>query len=374
MEERSMKILILSRYTRLGASSRLRLYQFIPHWEDAGIDCVVHPLLNDRYLQELYDKKGVSKVNLLKGYLSALKRVCLAGRYDLVVIEKEVFPFLPPLAEWWLNLRGVPYIVDYDDAIFHNYDLSPRKSVRFLLGGKIASVMRRAAVVVCGNEYLAEYARTAGAREVIRIPTVVDTRRYTPVVGHTTSRPVVIGWMGSPMTSKYLKTLQPALASLASRHGIRLHLVGASEGIGLGASEAVLPWSEDTEASLIRAFDIGIMPLEDSPWEKGKCGYKLIQYMGCGLPVVGSPVGVNREIIREGINGFAPGTEAEWTSALDRLIRDPELRLRMGRAGRDMVLEQYSLESAAQRWIGIFQTAINKRPHVRNIRNHSLSH
>jgi glycosyltransferase involved in cell wall biosynthesis len=375
MEEHSMKILILSRYTRLGASSRLRLYQFLPVWADAGITCVIHPLLNDQYLHALYGKKAASKTNLIRGYAATLKQVLFAGRYDLVVIEKEVFPFLPPLAEWWLRLRNIPYVVDYDDAIFHNYDQNTNGLVRFVLGKKIASVMRWAAVVVCGNEYLCDYARRAGVRKIGRIPTVIDTQKYTPAPRDTETGVVVIGWMGSPMTAKYVKTLRPVLAALASRYGIRLHLVGAAEGIGLGASETVLPWSEAGEAALIGAFDIGIMPLEDSPWERGKCGYKLIQYMGCGLPVVGSPVGVNREIIREGINGFAPDTEAEWAKALETLILDKALRLRMGQAGRKMVLETYALQTAARQWINIFQhiIAVKNQPHVRDIRDHSLS-
>jgi glycosyltransferase involved in cell wall biosynthesis len=353
-----LTILILCRYSRLGASSRLRFYQFIPRLEEAGITCIIHPLLNDSYLHEFYGKKGISKRNLLGRYVSMMRTLGGAPRFDLVLIEKEIFPFLPPFAEWWLNLRHIPYIVDYDDAIFHNYDLHPNGFVRALLGRKIATVMRRAVSAVCGNAYLGEYARLAGARRITLIPTVIDTDKYVPRVGRPEG-PVIIGWIGSPSSLKYLRSLLPLLRGLVDTYGVRVHIVGAKEGIGLGKGESVLEWSEDTEADLIAGFDIGIMPLEDSPWERGKCGYKLIQYMGCGLPVVGSPVGVNGDIIREGINGYKPGNAAAWKTALEALIGDASLRRRMGDKGRELVLERYSLDVGAKQWLEEIQ--IQKR-------------
>lgn len=344
-----MRILILTRYTRLGASSRMRFFQFVPKFEEAGISCDVHALLNDRYLEELYGPGPVSKINLLKCYLGMFRRLLTAGRYGLVLIEKEIFPFFPPLAEWWLSFRKIPYITDYDDAIFHNYDLHPRFVVRFLLGKKIAFIMRRSASVICGNGYLEAYGRRAGAASVKVIPTVIDPYRYR-ARGAGGDNPPIIGWIGSPSSLKYVQRLKPVLERLAARHAVELHLVGAGKGIGL-EREKVLPWSEAAEAGLIAAFDIGIMPLEDSPWEKGKCGYKLIQYMGCSLPVIGSPVGVNESIILEGINGFKPSDDDGWERALECLLGDGALRREMGARGREIVLDAYSLNHASAMWI-----------------------
>lgn len=366
-----MKILILSRYSRLGASSRLRLYQFIPYFEAKGITCVIQPLLNDRYLHELYSGAGVSKVNLLKGYYKVFLKLTDVKAFDAVIIEKEIFPFLPPFAEWWLRVSKVPYIVDYDDAIFHNYDRHPNRLIRALLGRKIAYIMRHATAVICGNEYLAGYAREAGARRVIRVPTVIDTDRYgvrdrTAIAPADTSDrspvaapadrsdhapDVVIGWIGSPFSLKFLRGLRPVLQELLDDYPARVHIVGGKKGIGLGDREAVIDWSEEREVELIQGFDIGIMPLEDSPWERGKCGYKLIQYMGCGLPVVGSPVGANEEIIVEGQNGFKPSDESEWKEALRKLILSAPLRREMGHKGREMVEAAYSLNGAAEVWV-----------------------
>lgn len=341
----------------MGASSRLRLYQYIPYFEAQGIDCRIHPLFNDRYLQELYGNGRVSRGNLARCYWAMARQVYRAANYDLVLIEKEIFPFLPAWAERWLAWKRVPYVVDYDDAIFHNYDLHPQPLVRRLFKKKIAEVMRHAAAVTCGNHYLADYARRATER-VHLIPTVIEPERYVPKSGHA-PKEVVIGWIGSPTSMRYLAELKPVLEDLMREYPVRLHIVGGKKGIGLGERESVLDWSEDTETVLVGQFDIGVMPLHDSPWELGKCGYKLIQYMGCGLPVVGSPVGVNSDIIRDGDNGFLAATPEAWKTALSKLIRDPGLRLSMGRAGRRMVEEQYNTKAAGTLWMNILQPLKN---------------
>jgi glycosyltransferase involved in cell wall biosynthesis len=346
-----MKALVLPRYSRMGASSRLRFYQYLPGLESAGIACEVHPLLNDQYLEDFYAGRPTNMRNLLRCYWTIFQRLRGARKYDVILLEKEVFPFLPPLVEWWLNLKKVPFIVDYDDAIFHNYDKHPNKLIRFLFKRKIATVMRRSEVVVCGNPYLADYAHKAGARKIALIPTVIDTQKYLSERAGSLGQPLVIGWIGTPATVKYLWLVKPVLEDIASRYDVCIHIVGTKQGIGLGNLERVLDWSEEAEQGLIGAFDIGIMPLEDSPWERGKCGYKLIQYMGSGIPVVGSPVGVNEEIIDEGVNGFKPHGLENWTLALERLVRDVKLRKDMGQNGRRLVEKRYSLEKGLASWL-----------------------
>src|SRR5690606_11921506 len=177
------KILFLPRYSRMGASSRLRTYQYLPYLEAEGIEVRVAPFFNDRYLKALYSGKGISWTNVVRCYLRRLRLLFKASAYDGVVIEKELFPFLPSWAEWWLSRRGRGYIVDYDDAVFHNYDLHPRFWVRWLLGNKISKVMRYSRQVRAGNDYLKEKALLAGAKEVLVLPTVVDGDRYGPADG-----------------------------------------------------------------------------------------------------------------------------------------------------------------------------------------------
>jgi glycosyltransferase involved in cell wall biosynthesis len=344
-----LKILFFTRYTRLGASSRLRFYQFFPHLKDRKITIDVSPLFNEQYLTELYNRRGTSKWNIVKSYLKRTLDVLKAANYDLIVIEKELFPYFPATAEYLLSSFGVKYIVDYDDAIFHNYDTHPNKGIRVLLGKKIATVMRSSALVVAGNKYLHDYAVQSGAVNTCIIPTVIDTTKYVVKQSYSSSE-IVIGWIGSPSTLKYIETLKPILRDLSNRYPIKLHIVGGKSGVGLGEMEEVLDWSEEGEVEMIRNFDIGIMPLQDELWEYGKCGYKLIQYMGCAIPVIGSPIGVNDVIIQEGVNGFKPVDAIGWKNALEALIVDGGLRQSMGSNGRLIVEENYSLIRARKDW------------------------
>lgn len=348
-----MKVLLLTRYSRLGASSRVRFLQYISLIESKGWKVDAHPLFSDRYLHALY--RGQPRiVPIIAGYWRRLHALARARQYDLIWIEKEAFPFIPVLAEQILINSGVPYVVDYDDALFHRYDNHRNPVVRSLLGRKIDAVMRNAALVVAGNEYLAERARKAGARWVEIIPTVVDLTRYQ-VVPPVCNHPLVVGWVGSPSTSIYLRTIAFVFESLARGLDLRFVALGASEEAVKGLPIEVWPWSEATEVQLIQTFDIGIMPLVDSLWERGKCGYKLIQYMACGKPVIASPVGENKVIVEPGVNGFLADSNEEWLESIRVLQANPELRKAMGRAGREKVKNKYSLQSTAPKLILFFK-------------------
>ena len=340
-----MKVLLLSRYDRLGASSRLRSLQYLPYFQSLGWQVDPVPFFSQAYLRNLYAAQSTWKEVLL-AYVRRFKALTRAGRYDLVWIEKEVLPFFPAVAERILKALRIPYVVDYDDALFHRYDLHRLWPIRAVLGRKIDAVMRHASLVVAGNQYHVDRARGAGARRVEIVPTVIDLDRYPAPVprSETADRPLVVGWIGTPKTSCYLHPLKSVFASLQSRFNARFVAVGASkESLGDLPVEP-WPWTEATEVESISRFDIGIMPLDDSPWERGKCGYKLIQYMACGLPVVASPVGVNEQIVDHGSSGFLAGTSAAWAEALETLCAAANLRQQLGRAGRDKVEQTYCLQ------------------------------
>ncbi|MDN3667866.1 glycosyltransferase family 4 protein [Echinicola jeungdonensis] len=341
-----MKILFLPKYTRTGASSRLRTYQYIPLWEKAGHQCTVAPFFNDIYLEELYNKRKISKGNVWKCFWRRFGWVLRARQFDLVILEKELFPFFPAwLEKFWAGM-GVRYIVDYDDAIFHNYDQHPQARIRKLLGKKIDRVMKNSFMVWAGNSYLARRASVAGAKNIKILPTSVDLNRYDPA--HLNGkREIKIGWIGSPTTLRYLKGILPALEQLKEKHGFSLTIIANGEGVGFSGKEEKLVWEEQKEADYLSALDIGIMPLKHSPWEQGKCAYKLIQYMATGLPVVASPIGMNKTVVQPGINGFLAGSKEEWVDALSTLMEDKTLRQKMGKAGRKMVEEDYTL---AKNW------------------------
>jgi glycosyltransferase involved in cell wall biosynthesis len=269
--------------------------------------------------------------------------------YDLVWIEKELFPFLPAWGERMLRLLKTPYAVDYDDAVFHTYDTHPSALVRRLLVKKIDHVMQHAALVTAGNYYLVERARSAGAARVEYLPTVIDLDRYpTPTAApRDASEPVTIGWIGSPSTVRYLERVASVLRRIAGEMNVRIVVVGAKAGALPNGLAEYKEWSEDTEVAQVTRFDIGIMPLEDSPWERGKCGYKLIQYMACGKPVVASPVGINKDIVVHGGNGFLATSQAEWEHYLKVLVSDAGMRREMGSLGRRIVEERYCIQKTA---------------------------
>ena len=352
-----MKVLLLFRYGPLGASSRVRFLQYLPYFRSQGVEVKVKPLLSDSYLRALYNG-GSRWREVLKGYAGRILALFGARRFDVVIIEKELFPFMPAFAERLLGLIGVPYVVDYDDALFHRYDCHTNPWVRRLLGQKIDSVMRHAATVMAGNNYLAERAYRAGANRVEIIPTVVDTERYQPKQKAVGKVPIV-GWIGTPETSRYLKPLLPVFESLKNEMPVRFVAVGANPEDFEDTPVETLPWSEESEVKSLQQFDIGIMPLVDSPWERGKCGYKLIQYMACGVPVVASPVGVNREIVISDENGLFANAAEEWDKALRTLLNlDSEDRERMGVAGRARVEEWYSVQTQAPRFLDTLYAAV----------------
>lgn len=350
-----MRVLLLSRYGELGASSRVRFLQYLSYFRAHGADVSVAPLFPDAYVRSLYEG-GSRWWEVFSGYLRRVAVLLGARRFDVVIIEKELFPFMPAVAERLLCAVGVPCVVDYDDALFHRYDLHPSALVRRMLGGKIDAVMRHASAVLVGNAYLAERARQAGASRVELIPTVVDTERYQPRENPQHKTPV-IGWIGTPKTSQYLEPLLPVFETLQAEMPMRVVAVGARPEDFAGTPVETLPWSEATEVESIQQFDIGIMPLADSPWERGKCGYKLIQYMACGVPVVASPVGVNAVIVKPGENGLL-ARDDEWKQRLATLIENPELRRSYGFRGRKDVEEWYSLKIQAPRLLNTIRAAI----------------
>lgn len=349
------KMLVLSKYGQRAASTRYRFGQYFPALREAGFQPEISPLLDDDYLRATYEGR-LPLAALLRAGLRRWRDLLRAGEYSTVALNYEAFPYLPAIYERLLALQA-PLVLDLDDAIFHRYDMNPL--LRPLLGRKIARVAALSRVAIAGNAYLAEHLRAGTAAlgretDVRVIPTVVDTSLYRPAPKAAGSPPV-IGWIGSPSTAAYLAPVLPVLRELCAGGRARLVIVGAGKAASLqeGAGAELRDWSEHKEIADVQSFDIGIMPLPDDPWSRGKCGFKLIQYMACGLPVVASPVGVNREIVTEG-TGFLASTPQEWKAALERLVGSAELRAGLGAAGRARAEADYSLH----RWSWSFVRAV----------------
>ncbi|MBU0742291.1 glycosyltransferase family 4 protein [bacterium] len=341
-----MKVLFLTRYGPRGASSRYRTYQYLPKLREAGIDGDVLPLLDDSYLRRRYKGASGNVFEVAAAYIKRALKVGDAGGYDLVWAEKELFPWLPApleLASW---PRGVPVVLDYDDAMHHRYGRHGQAIVRGMLGGKIPKLIACSAAVVVGNAYLAEYARSNGANRVEVIPTVVDVAGYRKKQSYATES-LKMCWIGSPVTSKYLAMIAGPLRRFAEKHSCELVLIGGGDLDLKGVPVKHVDWAPDTEAEAIRNCDVGLMPLPDDPWERGKCGLKLIQYMAAGLPIIASPIGINNDIVEDGVNGFLASGDEQWIACIEELNASESLRSGFGEQGRRKVEKYYDLSVTA---------------------------
>jgi glycosyltransferase involved in cell wall biosynthesis len=252
----------------------------------------------------------------------------------------------------------IPYVVDYDDAVFHRYDMNPNPVIRMFLKDKIDHVMRNSKLVIVGNQYLAERAIGAGANRVEILPSVVDVSQY--ILKQHRIQPVPrVGWIGSPVTVPNLDLIRDALNTLNLETSFRIVLMGAGSTNPFPDMPTTrLFWSEETELSIGQEFDIGVMPLLDGPFERGKCGYKLVQYMAGGIPVIASPVGVNRQMVEPGINGYLAESTNDWAITLRELMNNIQKSNEMGLAGRQKAEQKYNLQVTAPRLMKLLSSAI----------------
>ncbi len=344
----------------MGASTRLRTLQYLPCLQQAGLDVTVQALLDDAQLQARYQQGRYGRWALLQAYAKRIQALMSRHAFDVLWVEKEALPWWPLWAERAL-LRGVPYVLDYDDADFHHYDMHRLAGVRSLFGRRLDGLMANSSLVVAGNRYLAQRAHDAGAPWVEIVPTVIDLDRY-PVPGAT--QPVApdglprVVWIGSPSTAKYLQLIAGPLQALAQRLPFVLRVIGGGAVNIPGVQTEAVDWSEATEVQALQSADVGVMPLEDTPWERGKCGYKLIQYMACGLPVIASAVSANNDILAHGQTGMLARTAQDWLESLETLLGDADLRQRMGAAGRARVEDSYCVQQTGPKLAELLKRTI----------------
>ncbi len=343
-------------------SQRFRIEQWEPLLRARGVEITFKPFETKELNAVLY-KHGqlAEKLRLvLKSFSRRFSEVRAAREYDAVYVLREAALLGPPLFERWIARTGVPFIFDFDDAVFVPY-VSPSNGYLSYLKfpGKTRSICRLAAHVMAGNEYLADYAREVNDRVTI-VPTTIDTAKYTVEPRAGENEMPVIGWSGSYSTAQHLSTLRGALQRLARQEHFLLRVIGAPGFKIDDVNIETLPWRPETEVAELRTFDIGVMPLPDDQWSRGKCGLKALQYMAVGVPTVCSPVGVNTEIIQDDENGLIASTEDEWVEKLTRLLRSAELRQRLGRAGRATVDARYSASVQAPRVFQIIESVVRE--------------
>lgn len=358
------KILFLTAYPIEDASCRYRVYQFLPYFERAGYECTVSAFCSAELFSALKFSGRIRKkiAGTLRCAVQRLLQLADISKFDFIVIHREAFPFLTPLVENWVLRRHQKVIFSFDDAIYAGHSdvahLNHPTLYRWKHGRRYDEVIRRCTHVIAGNRILAEYARRFNSGVSV-IPTVVDCRQYplrAGAEGAQSSRPMTIGWMGSRSTAPYLSLVESALRRLAHAYpgGVCFRFIGHPAYAPNIPYSHSLPFELEREIQDLHSIDIGLMPLPDTEWTRGKCAFKAIQYMASGIPVVASPVGITPDLIQHGVNGLLASSSDDWFRELERLICDRELRARIAFAGRKTVEQSYSLEKWAPRFVSLF--------------------
>jgi glycosyltransferase involved in cell wall biosynthesis len=358
-----LKVLALSPIPEEGAGCRFRVAQYIPYLREAGFDVTVSPFYSREYFGFVY--RPGNYLRKAAGFLALtwrrIRELLSIRQYDLVLLYREAIPIGPIFVERWIHRLGIPIVYDFDDAIFMRAVSPANRAFSFLKNPRrVAEILKVSDEVSVGNEFLAAYARQFNPHVTV-IPTAVDTNKFVPRSDppRAEGRRLVIGWIGSPTTFQYLESLKDVLAEVAARHPFTLNVSGAGGPVNFAGVEVrEVPWSMADEVSLFNTCDIGVYPLTDDDWSRGKCGFKAIQCMACGVPVVAAAVGVNREIITHGVDGMLAGTRQEWVDHLSRLLTDAELRRRLALAGRRTIQARYSLDVTAPRLAGVLRSAL----------------
>lgn len=358
--ERESRILFLVPYpVKRAPSQRFRVELFEPALKEANIKYTISSFLDEQTWDILYSKGSSLKkaLGIIKGFLRRTKNVLWDVRkYSHVFIHREASPLGPPVFEWVLaKLWRKKVIYDFDDAIWIPNTSNENKIAALLKANwKVKYICQWANTVVAGNKFLCEFARLHN-KNVVCIPTVVDTEKGHNKIKEHREDTIVIGWTGSHSTLPFLEQILPVLQDLYKEIPFTL-LVIANKKPGYDFPDLMfIPWKEETEIADLLNADIGIMPLTSDPWSEGKCGFKLIQYLSLGIPAVASPVGVNSTIIENGRNGFIANTPEEWKQHLLTLMKDLASRKEMGKAGREKMVNEYSVRSQKDTFLSLFR-------------------
>lgn len=317
-------------------SSRYRVLQYLPYLKQKGVKATV----------AIYPHGIRGSGKIYRGMRD----------YDVVFIQRKR-PH--PLFLYFLLQRAKKLIYDFDDAVMYRSANapSPYSGTR---ERQFARIVKAADHVIAGNTFLGDQTRRY-TDQVTVIPTAIDIIRYTPKDYHKKSTKVTIGWIGSRSTLPYLEHIKGVFEQLGERYKhIELKIIGDSFFDCNNISVMKKIWNEDDEIDDLRSLDIGVMPLTDDPWSRGKCGLKILQYYGAGVPVVCTPVGVNRDVVKDGVTGFWAMTDEKWIEKLSILIENPSLRQKMGLHGREFVRELYSIQACAPRFYGVLADVAQK--------------
>jgi glycosyltransferase involved in cell wall biosynthesis len=353
-----MKILLLAPYPLSCApSQRFRFEHYLDSMSEENLHWDFQSFLSQKGWDNLYKQgKSINKLAAVAfGFARRCKLLFSLSKYDIVFIHRETAPLGPPIFEFVIaKIFRKRIIYDFDDAIWMA-DQSNENTIWKALKWrkKVSTICHYSWKTTTGNDYLSHFASNY-CQQVITLPTVVNTQRHKKS-GTKKSEIPVIGWTGSHSTLFYLDAIVPVLKQLENRFEFEF-LVIANRNPQLDLKNfKFIKWNVETEIEDLDKIDIGIMPLEDTEWAKGKCGFKLIQYLSLGIATVASPVGVNSEIVKNGVTGFIACNENEWIDGLMKLLSDETLRQEMGETGRLLIEQKYSVNSQKEAFLDLFR-------------------
>jgi glycosyltransferase involved in cell wall biosynthesis len=342
-------------------SQRFRFEQYLSSLTEHGYEYRLAPFLDDATWLRLYQPgQAVRKaLGIIGGFGRRLKHLLAAPSYDYVFVHREAAPLGPPVLEWVLaKVLRKRFIYDFDDAIWlANTSEANKVAAGLKWHQKVDSICRWAYKNSCGNEYLAAYARQFNARTLVN-PTTIDTEHlHNQVREQLAPGPLVVGWTGTHSTLKYLHSLVPMLAQLEAE-GLEFEFrVISNQPPDFDQplrSLRYIPWQKATEIPDLLTFHVGLMPLEDDPWAQGKCAFKALQYMALGIPALVSPVGMNTEVVQDGVNGYICREPADWLCRLRQLLTQAEHRQQLGLAARATIEQRYSVRANMANFLGLF--------------------
>lgn len=360
-----MKILFVVPYLMdTTPCQRFRFEQYLDIFKKEGIGCTVDPFIS-KTLHKIFYKKGMypqKSFCMLYCFLKRFLTLLRSFRYDMVFIHREACPFGITVLESFFRLINRKIIYDFDDAIYLSNVSSSNRIARALKNpDKVRKIVGLSDTVIVGTPYLKDYVLRFNKNAKV-IPTTIDTDKYVLAnKQYSKGAAVCIGWSGSYTTAQHLILLKNVFKELFNKFKIQIKVIGAPPDFSMDELPIITKeWHLENEIEELSSFDIGVMPLQDDEWGRGKCGLKALQYMTLGIPSICSPVGVNKEIIRDGVNGFLADSEEEWVRKISRLIEDADLRKKIGLAGRKTVEEKYSIRVNAPRYLEVIKEIANR--------------
>ena len=344
-------------------SQRFRFEQYFKILESSGFVWHAKPFF-DKYDWSILFQSGrpVQKaLAVMKGLIKRFVMIFLVHKYDFVFIHREAAPFGPPFFEWLIaKIFRKKIVYDFDDSIWMTDRGLESRFMTFIRNrSKVKVICKWSSKVSCGNRYLYDYARQFNTNVVLN-PTTIDTESvHNPSLYNKKSfksEVITIGWTGTHSTLKYLNEIEPILKKCSVTYPEVRFVVIADRKPDLDVHTVrFVEWNKKSEIEDLLNLDIGVMPLPDDKWSRGKCGFKVLQYMSLGIPSIASPVGVNTEIITNGVNGFLCTTPQEWYDTIELLVLDENLRTAIGAEGRKKMIENYSVSSNKEAFLSLFQ-------------------